>query len=742
MKQIMSFLLITSFVMYSQVVQSQNRLNSTRLNLNGGSFNRPLTSPYIYNSRTFGIMSTSSTQTQTEQTDLINPQNLNMFEKDFAADYRSNTCHVEAKDKLADKEDSGYVKTSDGHIAVACNSKELNPIASTEQGSKGFIEKNDILDDPVAKCTELWGDTSFFNEGSLEVTDPNADRICQIAENYHCSKIVAEVQKCSTIEFSALANNSKKRDFTMNKEKVEYRICPVASKKYVGTDNIILSGKIEADAVEDCKKECTEILIGKEDANIDGNTFSTDKKYSGHFSANFRPLKMCRSQFASQMLQSTVESCKALQAAAIYSKGRSKRESNKDEFPSFDGKYKCYKSSFFNVDFKPCKAAVMAYNLAFAMENVGLVAEQVDSLTYQGKLQEKIKENPDDHQMKSVEAAKKMMYRKKDHEVAKSIMFGSKGAAIAAALAAWVRPATLSKHCKEGKECCQAAAALHQDMLFENMDVKYRMVEDVVRAVGQSAAHALLADAYKKAGDGLKKAEDELKEFEEVETAGFDTEISLCKINPGHPSCATAPGPQGVNQATGFSGLNVGGGGGLLTSDNNFKPLEGVDNFESGLQDVDEQTKADLAQKIAAAEGQRNGFVDPSPSAAVAKSARGGAGGSGGGGPGGGSSRGLGAEPKKDDAKASMLMNNGGKVSYGNSGGVNYGGGKYSFGGNGKPAAKNPFDGFFNKDGQSNGVRNIASDIGDKNGSGIFEKISKKYEDVKKKDRLLKYEAE
>ncbi len=664
-------------------------------------------------------------------------QVINILEKEVAAEYQ-NTCHVQAETGNADSA-SAYVYTNEENksIAVKCAEDVLMP--ASEPISRGFIEKAEILDETVARCSELWGPEENFYGEDAAYNDPPAKRLCQIAENKHCDKIAKEFELCESLKKEEIFEyKTKPKTFKMNNGKeAEYAVCPNTLK------NISKEEDLSDQIVTSCKNDCKKTVMGDPD-KLDWTLLKAPNsiKIKGEFSANFRPLMLCRSQFASQMLQSTVESCKALQAAALYSKGRSKRESNKDEFPSFDGKYKCYKSSFFNVDFKPCKAAVMAYNLAFALENVGLVAEQVDSLTYQGKLQEKIKENPDDHQMKSVEAAKKMMYRKKDHEVAKSIMFGSKGAAIAAALAAWVRPATLSKHCKDGKQCCQAAAALHQDMLFENMDVKYRMVEDVVRAVGQSAAHALLADAYKKAGDGLKKAEDELKEFEEVETAGFDTEISLCKINPGHPSCATAPGPQGVNQATGFSGLNVGGGGGLLTSDNNFKPLEGVDNFESGLQDVDEQTKADLAQKIAAAEGQRNGFVDPSPSAAVAKSARGGAGGSGGGGPGGGSSRGLGAEPKKDDAKASMLMNNGGKVSYGNSGGVNYGGGKYSFGGNGKPAAKNPFDGLFNKDGQSNGVRNIASDIGDKNGSGIFEKISKKYEDVKKKDRLLKYEAE
>jgi hypothetical protein len=677
-------------------------------------------------------------------------QTIDIYEKDVAAEYR-NTCHVSDVKSGSSADDSSYVSTNKDNesIAVKCSSQQLMPLS--EAVSRGFISRKEVLDETVARCTELWGtETSFFSEDINEVSDPSAERLCQIAENKHCSTLADEFKWCDTIDEKNIVDyQSKRKTFKTNSgENAEYSICSDTMKKVFTSQE---SKAITSDIETACQNECKKTVMGDPGnldwtkmSNIESNGSSSRGKQVnlGQVSQNFRPLILCRAQYASKMLQSTVESCKALQAAALYSKGRSKRESNKDEFPSFDGKYKCYKSSFFNVDFKPCKAAVMAYNLAFALENVGLVAEQVDSLTYQGKLQEKIKENPDDHQMKSVEAAKKMMYRKKDHEVAKSIMFGSKGAAIAAALAAWVRPATLSKHCKDGKQCCQAAAALHQDKLFENMDVKYRMVEDIVKAFGQAAAHGLLADAYKKAGDGLKKAEDELKEFEEVETAGFDTEISLCKINPGHPSCATAPGPQGVNQATGFSGLNVGGGGGLLTSDNNFKPLEGVDNFESGLQDVDEQTKADLAQKIAAAEGQRNGFVDPSPSAAVAKSARGGAGGSGGGGPGGGSSRGLGAEPKKDDAKASMLMNNGGKVSYGNSGGVNYGGGKYSFGGNGKPAAKNPFDGLFNKDGQSNGVRNIASDIGDKNGSGIFEKISKKYEDVKKKDRLLKYEAE
>lgn len=635
-------------------------------------------------------------------------------EKQLAAggvEYQDD-CHV----PLQVKDSMKFKNTGEVDGSIQCGHRGLYLTGQMKMSLQGrnylSANKSEISQDPIQFCSPLWGKNTY---GDLELEQPQgpeAERVCAAAE-INCEELVKAYGECDETNPKLAVDESGL--LTQDFELTIVDVIDGAKK----THSICKKGTSKEDCINLCELK---ILNGSEDE-----------------SGGYAGLKACRETFASQIIKNTVVSCHSLQVAA----SSYNMEHGADKVASFDGKYHCEKNSAFNIDFKSCKAAVMAYNGLFVTEQAGELTDQIVTGSKQVSYTKEIAES-ENLQLTAVETQRKMMNHKGDSENVKGGLQTAKAATLGGLVWSWTRPSTIESKCKD-KSCCQAAAAYHEGTLFKNYNTKVAMLREVFKAAGKAASHFVLGKAYKDMSKNIKDIEDELKnEFDEVNTAGVDVTTGICDINPGHASCRLGRGARTNHAAAGFNGMNIDSGMNGYNSNDGFNPLDGGDNFSNQFDGLSDDEKTELAAKIAATAPGKGGFVDSGPAAARFKSGPGAPGSGTGGGGGGASASGLGAAPKSDgDDKSSILMNNGAKIGYGNSKGAAYTGGSYSRKTSKKSAAANPFANAFGKKDDKSGVvrRDLASDIGKKEGSGIFEKISRRYNSISD-SRLMKYDVE
>lgn len=274
-------------------------------------------------------------------------------------------------------------------------------------------------------------------------------------------------------------------------------------------------------------------------------------------------------------------------------------------------------------------------------------------------------------------------------------------------------------------------------------------------AMAQSATDALAnfgkAAILNKQADKIEDAIGQIKSYEPPKFDPFPTEDAMtneCIADPNAEGCIGINSPQRGEMV----GNNFTINGHNLASTDGIK-LEDEDGSSGNVAGgVDNKRKLLPSSFGASLDGvSQDNSMEGAPAAGRLQAANsaGAAGGGGGGGggsaaaPSGGSTKGQGEQGGKKSSSGKGV-----KVAFNGSGGgsLAWGGGRGGSGGR-KPASNgNPFDKLFNKKGgNKNGevmnLRGPASQIGSKGGN-IFERISTRYSDVSKKNRLLEYKVE
>ncbi len=269
------------------------------------------------------------------------------------------------------------------------------------------------------------------------------------------------------------------------------------------------------------------------------------------------------------------------------------------------------------------------------------------------------------------------------------------------------------------------------------------MAKDAANAVVKVAEGALL---NKQAGK-LKGAIDNVNKFDPSELGFTNDNVDPCLQDPNAEGCLGST-KESVDFAD--SGFIVDGGWGGSNSSNGTTDRGEDYDPTTGLGDPSSGDPTRSMGSVIADNSTAGGFAGTPPSAASVKSSGGATTGSGGGGGGGagsasapggsGGSGGRGAMPSSEKQA---------KIAYsGGTSGIGYAGGRGSKATTAKKSS-NPFGSLFNKDkkaAEGNGVLNFRglasqSQIGSKNGRGLFEMISTRYQAVNKADKLLKYET-
>lgn len=218
--------------------------------------------------------------------------------------------------------------------------------------------------------------------------------------------------------------------------------------------------------------------------------------------------------------------------------------------------------------------------------------------------------------------------------------------------------------------------------------------------------------------------------------------MTFCKANPNAQECVGFG--QGMTTHVTGGGLSFSGGFG---ANETLNPTVNNDDSVAAIADSDAATRtsADIPTSTAIGSIDKgSGFADATPGKAkVSSSQVGGGGGAGGGSP--GSAGGLSGSGPSTGAKGAAPASSGRKYKLGYSGGsrpLSFRGGSSRSKGSSKGSVANPFAKMLGKKKAGNDVfnfRGLASKgVGGKDGN-LFERISKSYDAMNKKNRLMKY---
>jgi len=416
-------------------------------------------------------------------------------------------------------------------------------------------------------------------------------------------------------------------------------------------------------------------------------------------------------------------------------------------YESYDRRFKCVNLSPWTMDYKSCKNAVTFYDgaavgtVAMDTANTAIVAGRNNKIQ-----QDALNETVDggDQLNAGLNAQAKSLTAREQAETRKAVFSGSKVAALTTILLSYKTPNKFRKDCVEGQEelaggdihFCVIADAIRSGSpnakeIFANQQVRKEMWSEVAKASVETTLAIMAAtQASKQRADvnKYKKMFEEQKDESKIESPQIG--LDYCKYNPASPQCKQR-GPR-VSNGGEFGYGNVG----LQGQGQNLAITDKDDAFGEYNDDVIADGSSDAIDDLGNlidsdnADSFSNDFNAPGAGEATKGTAIG-SGGGGGGAPGGGGGGGSApARAKAGQAKYAVTSKAG---DYGKRGGSV----KYSGGGSvkSKKDASNPFSKMFG----SKSSRNIASDVKDiaPAHSGLFDKISKRYERVATDKRLL-----
>ncbi len=422
------------------------------------------------------------------------------------------------------------------------------------------------------------------------------------------------------------------------------------------------------------------------------------------------------------------------------------------------GEIKCISNNGNAIDFKSCKTFLNLYRGQRITDQALIMEQEIEKTTHankQGEEMAEIAKDINNSQGKYIDVAKDHAKKGKNLANVRGSYQAVKFTTFGGVLAGYMTPNKAEDDCKAlpngDEELCQEILGGDKSVgaqLFLNAAIKSRVTQMVAQSGIKGAAEFIVANQYKKQMDRLDGIKDDLNNSEDDGTIIIeeDTMVSECNYNPTLPQCQglslnhTASGHGGINFGSGAAAEYTGG------SDGNELDFSNNNDFSNTKPS---EMSPGLASDLAAFDTKSgNHFVDGNGGPGTVSYGSLGSGGGGGGSAsaGGAPGSGSGGAGSSSDDKVNPLTMKKAGVSYaggkrGKRGRYVASAGKKKSGGT--SSSSNPFAKFFNKNKNKSGnsllnFRDPASQLGSKKDS-LFSRISRRYDDMEKKKRLLEY---
>lgn len=406
----------------------------------------------------------------------------------------------------------------------------------------------------------------------------------------------------------------------------------------------------------------------------------------------------------------------------------------------------CKSTAGYTLDYPSCEAAIKALNVVVNTESAMLLQQQIRTDLKQKSIQEKtVKQAAVGNLTTGVfDASIESNKHQKAMEQEKALAYAGAVAALGKTYSAWKKPETMiANKCSEaaqstmGKQVPQInlqGSPVEECMGVANRNIRSLTPNEAARSVlaariadyiAKGLAAGIKMNQFDTAAKTVEAAKDQLAPDDE------DAMMERCMFNPTDPACSKNP-TRTPGQTFKPGDFSLGGGG-----NNSFTmdPISSDFGEEGEAPTVGNEVVAGTNSPFLDEAKAANGIVDPAAAAQLQPTGGAGGGGGGVGGGGGGGSASLGGDldgASKDGDKDPSL-----KTSK-SSGNYAFGaGGGYSAVKGGKDDA-NPFASLFDSK-SSGGIeedRSIASGDIDGSASGLFQKISNRYNAVKSQNRI------
>lgn len=393
---------------------------------------------------------------------------------------------------------------------------------------------------------------------------------------------------------------------------------------------------------------------------------------------------------------------------------------------SMDQQITCTKKASYTIDYNKCVKIIGLYNAVLLAEQaMDLQQKTRTNLRHQSIQAETAKQAADGNLQQAALDATKANHQHMEN------MSAEKLAAYSASVTALVLGYRSIPNEKDaitacGGDVCELTVKNNKSMILANEHNKAPLATAIGKFSAKATAAGIAWNQHKKAANTVEQIKQAM-----AGDGGEDLMIELCQFNPADPACAKKG--ERVSGTSSFTAgdFSIGSGGGNNSFDMNPSDGKfGEPGTESNLSDANHV--ADVNSPFKEEADKARGIINPAGAAQIQAAGGGGPGGGGGAGGGlGGGGSSLGSDldaANKDGDKEAQIKTTKVSDSYSSAGGGGY-----------KAIARskddsNPFASLFDKKSAAGGIeedRSIASgDIDGKGSPGIFQKISKRYNQV------------
>jgi hypothetical protein len=393
---------------------------------------------------------------------------------------------------------------------------------------------------------------------------------------------------------------------------------------------------------------------------------------------------------------------------------------------SMDQQITCTKKASYTIDYDKCVKIIGLYNAVLLAEQaMDLQQKTRTNLKHQSIQAETAKQAADGNlQQAALDATKANHQHMEDMSAEKLAAYSASVTALVLGYRSLPSEKDAIKAC--GSQNCELTVKNNKSMILANEHNKAPLATAIGKFSAKATAAGIAWNQHKKAANTVEQIKQAM-----AGDGGEDLMIELCQFNPADPACAKKG--ERVSGTSSFTAgdFSIGSGGGNNSFDMNPSDGKfGEPGTESNLSDANHV--ADVNSPFKEEADKARGIINPAGAAQIQAAGGGGPGGGGGAGGGlGGGGSSLGSDldaANKDGDKEAQIKTTKVSDSYSSAGGGGY-----------KAIARskddsNPFASLFDKKSAAGGIeedRSIASgDIDGKGSPGIFQKISKRYNQV------------
>ncbi len=470
-----------------------------------------------------------------------------------------------------------------------------------------------------------------------------------------------------------------------------------------------------------------------------------------------KKIKDCNLQLSNQGNQTPQNECHVLNKISE-NNGHATLEvinSRDTEKISSDGQIVCWKIASYTIDYDSCVKILRLYDGVLIADKAMDMQQKVRTDLKNQNLQQEVasKSSSGDLQNAATDAAIKNHEHMKALNWEKAAAYGTAVAALSNAYKKFPNEKFAISECMERSKShiCSKVVENNFKGLLPNYENRTVLASAIMKFMAKATAAGVAIDQHNKAKNSLENAQKNMKSTSKPEPGFEEVRVERCVFNPQDPACIK-PGNR-ISGGANYSGGTFSAGGDGSNNSIMFNPEDssmgdlgspstGSDNSainESALDDKNQVGSVNSPFQDEFKEAQ--GILNPAGKAETQATggAGGGGGGGGGGGMGGGGSASLGNDlegPSSDANKTSEIKT--GKVSgmYGQAQG---GEGFKAVGKSNSKDESNPFSSLFEQKDSDGGIeedRSIASEDIDLKSLDLFQKISKRYNQVNLDKRI------